>query len=179
MRWDILFSDLADTFNSMQSEHSLDDDAEGPSSVASDPLWHALRQAARSRVPVSVWLVSGGERLMTVRSIGETWLQAITVHPPVRGVLLPRLAIEGVRAQATPGVDVHPVRGLSFAEVVRVWARRDEPVELHTATTRWTGRLGRVGESSLELTPDTEGWHTVVSMTAIRAVWSVSSERWD
>ena len=153
MRWEKLFSQWSDEFETLLQSDLSGHSAESRHSAECDSLFETFRSLKAVRLPVRVGVVTGHSLTIRIQGVGRDFVSGETLEDSSRAFYLPFDAVEWVSMDSLPdGVSRTPkTPPLRLTEVVMrvIPAPRNVVIETRTHTTR--GRLTRAGVDVFEV----------------------------
>lgn len=181
MRWDLLFDDLAERFDSLDDRPDANALSEYPALSRSDkpePLTSTLCLAAAGRTPVRLTLASGDTEDIVLRTVGTNWFSTTPARPTAEARVIPMWGVDSLVTNIQHHGPPAPIRPVSFSRFLSLWSARRQPLVVLTRHQELRGHLLNVGEESLQMSVTGTHPQATVSLHAIVAISSATTERW-
>ena len=181
MRWELLFSDLADRFDDLAEHYS-----EPPTTLTArgdvEPLSafvSTLCAAKKDLAPVELIFPGGLSRTIRPRTLGLDWCSGYWVEQADAEVIVALNSVAAVVSSQPPETDVSAIRQVRLHRVLTVWASRGEPLVLELDGARCEGVLVSVDPARVTLVAH-RGKNSEVWTLALDSLWTISpvSESW-
>lgn len=181
MRWELLFSDLAERFDDLAkyySEHAAEVTARSETEPSAT-LLSTLCGAKKDSTTVELIFPGGLSRTIRPRTVGLDWCSGYWVEQGNAEVIVALDSVYAVVSSRPPENDFSPIRQVRLHQVLTVWASRGEPLVLEMDGARCEGVLESVDPAQITLVTR-RGITGEVWSIALASLWTISpvSESW-